>query len=102
MKNIVCHNHVKYFTLLCLFKGTYSNEYPSSPRDSFNNMNKSSGGGNRYPLGNYNMDSCPIGDSGGAYSSSSTNNSTSQYDSANCPAIRETGIIEKLLVRCSP
>ncbi|CAK1588551.1 unnamed protein product [Parnassius mnemosyne] len=76
--------------------GTYSSEYPSSPRDNFNNMNKS-GGGNRYPLGNYNLDGCPMGDSVSAYSSSSTNNSTSQYDSMNCPTIRETGIIEKLL-----
>ncbi|CAH2034866.1 unnamed protein product, partial [Iphiclides podalirius] len=83
--------------------GTYSSEYPSSPRDNYNNMNKSSGqsgGGNRYPLGNYNLDGCPMGDSAGAYSSSSTNNSnnsSSQYDSANGTAIRETGIIEKLL-----
>ncbi|KPI96212.1 Cold shock domain-containing protein E1 [Papilio xuthus] len=76
--------------------GTYSSEYPSSPRDNFNNMNKSSGG-NRYPLSNYNLDGCPMGDSAGAYSSSSTNNASSNYDSINCPSIRETGIIEKLL-----
>ncbi|XP_038216584.1 cold shock domain-containing protein E1 isoform X2 [Zerene cesonia] len=75
--------------------GTYSSEYPSSPRDNFNNMNKS-GGGNRFSLGNYNLDACPMGDSVGVYSSSSTNN-PSQYDSVNHPPIRETGIIEKLL-----
>lgn len=61
-------------------------------------MNKT-GGGNRFPLGNYNLDGCPMGDSVGVYSSSgSTNNSSSQYDSVNHPPIRETGIIEKLLV----
>lgn len=78
--------------------GTFSSEYPSSPRDNFSNMNKT-GGGNRFPLGNYNLDGCPMGDSVGVYSSSgSTNNSSSQYDSMNHPPIRETGIIEKLLV----
>ncbi|CAG9558835.1 unnamed protein product [Danaus chrysippus] len=75
--------------------GTYSGEYPSSPRDNFNNMGKSSGG-NRFSVGNYNLDGCPMGDSVGVYSSSSTNNQ-SQYDSTNHPPIRETGIIEKLL-----
>ncbi|XP_068620395.1 RNA-binding protein Unr isoform X2 [Battus philenor] len=82
-----------------MIKCNYSSEYPSSPRDNYNNMNKSSGG-SRYPLGNYNLDGCPMGDSVGTYSSSSTNNTNSnnsQYDSMNCPAIRETGIIEKLL-----
>ncbi|XP_072930676.1 RNA-binding protein Unr isoform X2 [Epargyreus clarus] len=74
--------------------GTYSSEYPSTPRDNYNNMNKS-GGGNRFPLGNYNLDGCPMGDSAGVFSSSSNN--TSQYDSMNHPPIRETGIIEKLL-----
>ncbi|XP_059055369.1 cold shock domain-containing protein E1 isoform X2 [Achroia grisella] len=77
--------------------GTYSSEYPSSPRDNFNNVNKS-GGGNRFSMNNYNMDGCPMGDSAGVYSSSgSTNNTSSQYDSMNHPPIRETGIIEKLL-----
>ncbi|XP_028167112.1 cold shock domain-containing protein E1 isoform X1 [Ostrinia furnacalis] len=77
--------------------GTFSSEYPSSPRDNFSNMSKT-GGGNRFPLGNYNLDGCPMGDSVGVYSSSgSTNNSSSQYDSMNHPPIRETGIIEKLL-----
>ncbi|XP_039763660.1 cold shock domain-containing protein E1 isoform X2 [Pararge aegeria] len=75
--------------------GTFSSEYPSSPRDNFNNMNKSNAG-NRFTLGNYNLDSCPMGDSVGVYSSSSTN-SQPQYDSTNHPPIRETGIIEKLL-----
>nr|XP_034839670.1 cold shock domain-containing protein E1 [Maniola hyperantus] len=75
--------------------GTFSSEYPSSPRDNFNNMAKSNGG-NRFNLGNYNLDTCPIGDSVGVYSSSSTNNPP-QYDSMNHPPIRETGIIEKLL-----
>ncbi|XP_060809843.1 cold shock domain-containing protein E1 [Amyelois transitella] len=75
--------------------GTYSSEYPSSPRDNFNNMNK--GSGNRFSLGNYNIDGCPMGDSVGVYSSGSANNSSSQYDSMNHPPIRETGIIEKLL-----
>ncbi|XP_021206112.1 cold shock domain-containing protein E1 isoform X2 [Bombyx mandarina] len=73
--------------------GTYSSEYPSSPRDNYNGGSKSSGG-NRFS-GGYNADGCPMGDS--AYSSSSTNNSSSQYDSVNHPPIRETGIIEKLL-----
>lgn len=76
-------------------KGSYSSDFPSSPRDNFNNMGNKSGG-NRFTLGNYNMDSCPMGDSN-MYSSSSTNNQ-SQYDSVNHPPIRETGIIEKLLV----
>ncbi|XP_026315559.1 cold shock domain-containing protein E1 isoform X1 [Hyposmocoma kahamanoa] len=75
--------------------GTYSSEYPSSPRDNYNNMGKTSGG-HRFNLGNYNLDGCPMGDSVGVYSSGSTNNS-SQYDSTNHPPIRETGIIEKLL-----
>lgn len=78
-------------------EGTYSSEYPSSPRDNYNNMGKTSGG-NRFSLGNYNLDGCPMGDSVGVYSSGSTNNSSSQYDSTNHPPIRETGIIEKLLV----
>ncbi|KOB68025.1 Cold shock domain-containing protein E1, partial [Operophtera brumata] len=52
------------------------------------------GSGNRFSIGTFNMDGCPMGDS--TYSSSSTNNS-SQYDSMNHPPIRETGIIEKLL-----
>ncbi|XP_049886199.1 cold shock domain-containing protein E1 [Pectinophora gossypiella] len=75
--------------------GTYSSEYPSSPRDNYNSMGKSTGG-NLFTLGNYNLDACPMGDSVGVYSSGSTNNS-SQYDSTNHPPIRETGIIEKLL-----
>ncbi|CAK1554199.1 unnamed protein product [Leptosia nina] len=75
--------------------GTYSSEYPSSPRGNFQNMNKP-GGGNRFTMGNYNLDVCPMGDSVGVFSSSSTNNPT-QYDSVNHPPIRETGIIEKLL-----
>ncbi|XP_026500310.1 cold shock domain-containing protein E1 isoform X1 [Vanessa tameamea] len=75
--------------------GTYSSEYPSSPRDNYHNMGKS-GGSNRFSLGNFNLDSCPMGDSAGVYSSSS-NNSQPQYDSMNHPPIRETGIIEKLL-----
>ncbi|XP_026762174.1 cold shock domain-containing protein E1 [Galleria mellonella] len=75
--------------------GTYSSEYPSSPRDNFNSVNKTSGG-NRFPMNNYNMDGCPIGDSVGVFSSGS-NNTASQYDSVNHPPIRETGIIEKLL-----
>lgn len=82
--------------VIFLFEGTYSSEYPSSPRDNYNNMGKTSGG-NRFSLGNYNLDGCPMGDSVGVYSSGSTNNS-SQYDSTNHPPIRETGIIEKLLV----
>lgn len=86
-----------------LISGTYSSEYPSSPRDSYNNGGKMrDGGGNRFSLGmgNYNnLDSCPMGDSVGVYSPTSTNNSSSQqYDSVNHPPIRETGIIEKLLV----
>ncbi|KAI5640315.1 hypothetical protein NE865_07240 [Phthorimaea operculella] len=79
--------------------GTYSSEYPSSPRDSYNNMGKQSGG-NRFGIGNFNLDSCSIGDSVGVFSSGSTNtnNTSSQsYDSTNHPPIRETGIIEKLL-----
>ncbi|CAH2985121.1 unnamed protein product [Chilo suppressalis] len=76
--------------------GTFSSEYPSSPRDNFSNIGKTSGG-NRFTLGNYNIDGCPMGDSVGVYSSGSTNNSSSQYDSMNHPPIRETGIIEKLL-----
>ncbi|XP_045785005.1 cold shock domain-containing protein E1 isoform X2 [Maniola jurtina] len=75
--------------------GTFSSEYPSSPRENFNNVPKSNGG-NRFNLTNYNLDTCPIGDSIGVYSSSSTNNPP-QYDSLNHPPIRETGIIEKLL-----
>lgn len=78
-----------------LSTGSYSSDFPSSPRDNFNNMGNKSGG-NRFTLGNYNMDSCPMGDSN-MYSSSSTNNQ-SQYDSMSHPPIRETGIIEKLLV----
>ncbi|KAG6462999.1 hypothetical protein O3G_MSEX013592 [Manduca sexta] len=72
--------------------GTYSSEYPSSPRDNYNSVSKNSGG-NRFSVG-YNIDGCPMGDS--VFQSSSTNNS-SQYDSVNHPPIRETGIIEKLL-----
>lgn len=85
-----------------LFEGTFSSDYPSSPRDNFNNVSKpggGGGGGNRFTLANYNLDGCPMGDSAGVYSSSSTNNPPpQQYDSANHPPIRETGIIEKLLV----
>ncbi|XP_037299850.1 cold shock domain-containing protein E1 [Manduca sexta] len=72
--------------------GTYSSEYPSSPRDNYNSVSKNSGG-NRFSVG-YNIDGCPMGDS--VFQSGSTNNS-SQYDSVNHPPIRETGIIEKLL-----
>lgn len=75
-----------------MFTGTYSGEYPSSPRDNFNSVPKAVGG-NRFSMG-YNIDACPMGDS--VYSSGSTNN-TSQYDAVNHPPIRETGIIEKLL-----
>ncbi|VVC94337.1 unnamed protein product [Leptidea sinapis] len=75
--------------------GTFSSDYPSSPRDNHNSMSKT-GGGNRFTLGNYNVDTCTMGDSVGVYSSGSTNN-TSQYDYINHPPIRETGIIEKLL-----
>lgn len=73
--------------------GTYSSDYPSSPRDNYNGVHKS-GSGNRFSMGYNGIDGCPMGDS--VYSSSSTNNS-SQYDSMNHPPIRETGIIEKLL-----
>ncbi|XP_023941125.1 cold shock domain-containing protein E1 isoform X2 [Bicyclus anynana] len=73
--------------------GTFSSEYPSSPRDNLNAMGKANGG-NRFNIGNYSLESCPMGDS--VYSSGSTNNQP-QYDSTNHPPIRETGIIEKLL-----
>ncbi|XP_041987574.1 cold shock domain-containing protein E1 [Aricia agestis] len=75
--------------------GTYSSEFPSSPRDNYSNTGKS-GGGSRFSMSTYNMDTCPIGDSVGTFSSSSTN-SQPLYDSMNHPPIRETGIIEKLL-----
>ncbi|KAL4717709.1 hypothetical protein ACJJTC_000858 [Scirpophaga incertulas] len=76
---------------------SFNNDYPSSPRDNYNNANKSGGSsGNRFCASSY-VDGCPMGDSVGVYSSSSTNNSSSQYDSMNHPPIRETGIIEKLL-----
>ncbi|XP_022116097.1 cold shock domain-containing protein E1 [Pieris rapae] len=74
--------------------GSFSSDFPSSPRENFNNMNKPSGG-NRFGTG-FNIDTCPMGDSVGVFSSSSSNNPT-QYDSVNNPPIRETGIIEKLL-----
>ncbi|XP_061723001.1 cold shock domain-containing protein E1 [Cydia pomonella] len=78
--------------------GTFSSDYPSSPRDNYNNVGKTGGGGgNRFTLANYNIDGCPMGDSVGVYSSSSNNTSSQQYDSVNHPPIRETGIIEKLL-----
>lgn len=83
------------YNMLRIFAGNYSGEYPSSGRDSSSYSNGiKSGSGNRFSVGTFNMDSCPMGDS--TYSTSATTNS-SQYDSMNHPAIRETGIIEKLL-----
>lgn len=74
-------------TFQYLFLGSYTSEFLNSPRDSFNNIGNNSG---------TNSFSQPMGDSTGVFSSSNTN--SSHYESSTNPPIRETGIIEKLLV----
>lgn len=55
--------------------------------------------GNRGHAGsnNFSMD-CNMGDNGGVFSSSNTNQANQHFESHGHPPIRETGIIEKLLV----
>lgn len=88
---LLLHNFI--VLIVYIITGTFSSDYPSSPRDNFNQQTTNMSG-SRFSMSSYNVDGCPMGDNVGVYSSSGNQNS--QQD-GHAP-IRETGIIEKLLV----